>query len=151
MHQNAVDEVDEAATEYLGINRTDTRCLDIIERRGRVTAGDLATESGLTTGAITVALDRLERAGYVRRVRDATDRRRVLVEVTNEGLRRAMECYGPIAREGQAGLEACTDEQLIFIRDFLRDGYDLLAEHAERVRQMARELAREKGGARLSR
>jgi DNA-binding MarR family transcriptional regulator len=148
MHQNAVDEVDEAATEYLGLNRTDTRCLDIIERMGRVTAGQLAAETGLTTGAITAALDRLEGAGYVRRVRDLTDRRRVLVEITDSGLRCAMDCYGPIATEGQASLEALTEEQLELIRDFMRAGYELLTNHAARVRAMARDAARPRAAAR---
>jgi DNA-binding MarR family transcriptional regulator len=141
MHQNAVDEVDEAAIRYLGVNRTDLRCLDIIERRGRVTAGELAGESGLTTGAITTVLDRLAEAGYVRRVRDKADRRRVLVEPTDEARRRSAEIYGPIAEEGTRQLDTYTDEELVLIRDFMRAGRELLTAHAARVREMAERKA----------
>ena len=75
----ANDIADQAVADYLGINRTDARCLDIIERLGGVTAGRLARESGLSTGAVTTVLDRLERSGLARRTSDPGDRRRVLV------------------------------------------------------------------------
>ncbi|HZD79103.1 MAG TPA: MarR family transcriptional regulator, partial [Actinomycetota bacterium] len=64
--QTASDVLDEAAVGVMGINRTDGRCLEIMERSGGLTAGRLASESGLTTGAVTAVLDRLEQAGYVR-------------------------------------------------------------------------------------
>ena len=82
--QNATDRFDQAVADAIGINRTDLRCLDVIQREWPVAAGRLAEQTGLTTGAITTVLDRLERAGYARRVRDPSDRRRVLVEVTPE-------------------------------------------------------------------
>ena len=65
--QNQTDLFDETAAEKMGVNRTDHRCLDILERSGPISAGHLAAASGLTTGAITVVLDRLERSGYARR------------------------------------------------------------------------------------
>ena len=68
--QNATDRFDQAVADAIGINRTDMRCLDVIQREGPVPAGRLAEETGLTTGAITTVLDRLERVGYARRVRD---------------------------------------------------------------------------------
>jgi DNA-binding MarR family transcriptional regulator len=66
--QNATDRFDQAVADALGLNRTDMRCLDVLHREGAVTAGRLAEMTGLTTGAMTVALDRLERSGYARRV-----------------------------------------------------------------------------------
>ena len=77
--RRAGDQLDEAVALQFGLNRTDLRCLGILYRRGRVTAGELAEESGLTPGAITTVLDRLERGGYANRVADPADRRRVLV------------------------------------------------------------------------
>jgi DNA-binding MarR family transcriptional regulator len=136
IHQNGVDAVDEAAAGYLGLNRTDTRCLDIIERRGGVTAGGLAAETGLTSGAITAVLDRLENAGFVERVRDGGDRRKVLVALTDRAHRLAWDCYGPIADEGTAILEGYSDEQLMLIRDFMRAGYELLMQHALRIQTL---------------
>jgi DNA-binding MarR family transcriptional regulator len=88
--QTANDMFDETLTQFLGINRTDGRCIDIIDRAGRVTAGQLAAETGLSTGAVTIVLDRLEAAGYVRRVRDTADRRKVFVEMT-ESIKRITE------------------------------------------------------------
>src|SRR5215218_4227416 len=74
---------DNLAAERLGLNRTDLHCINIIENSGGLTAGELAAESGLTTGAVTGVVDRLERVGYARRVPDPADRRRVKVEVTS--------------------------------------------------------------------
>ena len=70
INQNAADALDAAIAEWLGVNRTDVICLDILARLGTVPAGRLAEESRLTTGAITAVLDRLERAGYVQRLDD---------------------------------------------------------------------------------
>ena len=66
-YQSALDAFDEAVAERLGINRTDLRCLDLLSQHKRLTAGALARASGLTTGAVTFVLDRLERRGLVRR------------------------------------------------------------------------------------
>lgn len=65
--------------ERLGLNPTDHKCAEILSRTGPLTAGELAEHTGLTTGAITGVVDRLERAGFVRRDRDPEDRRRVIV------------------------------------------------------------------------
>jgi DNA-binding MarR family transcriptional regulator len=140
MYQNAQDAFDEAACARLGINRSDARALDIIDQHGKITAGELAKESGLSTGAITTLLDRLERAGYVRRVRDDADRRRVLVELTDEARRRAWEIWGPIAEAGMGGLARYSNEELLFIRDFLRSSREFLSGHLERIKAPPPEL-----------
>ncbi|MGH2460296.1 MAG: MarR family winged helix-turn-helix transcriptional regulator, partial [Chloroflexota bacterium] len=58
----------EAIAERLGMSATEWKCLDVLGRAGPITARELAEQTGLTTGAITGLVDRLERAGYVRRV-----------------------------------------------------------------------------------
>jgi DNA-binding MarR family transcriptional regulator len=71
--------------EQMGLSPTDEKCLDFATRAdGPLTAGRLAELSGLSTGAVTGVIDRLERAGYVRRVRDPHDRRKVLIELLPE-------------------------------------------------------------------
>jgi DNA-binding MarR family transcriptional regulator len=65
--------------DRLGISGRDLECLDMIVLRGRVTAGELAAATGLTTGAVTGLIDRLEAAGLARRERDLRDRRKVFV------------------------------------------------------------------------
>src|SRR3954454_18464718 len=77
---NQDDAFDNLAARRLGVNETDLHCLNIIENAGGVTAGELAAESGLTTGAVTGVIDRLEGKGFARRVPDPADRRRVKVE-----------------------------------------------------------------------
>ena len=81
--QTADDVFDEAVVDFLGVSRSDGRCLDIVDRLGKVTAGRLAAESGLTTGAVTALVDRLERLGYLTRTRDTADRRKVWIEATD--------------------------------------------------------------------
>ena len=70
-YQSAVEKMDEAFCRLLGVNRTDGRCLDVIDQRPGLTAGELATAVGLSRGAVTTALDRLEQRGFVRRTRDS--------------------------------------------------------------------------------
>src|SRR5215831_16503044 len=69
----------QAIADRLGMNVTDHKCADILLRTGAITAGELSRRTGLTTGAITGVIDRLEKAGFVRRAKDAGDRRRVIV------------------------------------------------------------------------
>jgi DNA-binding MarR family transcriptional regulator len=72
----------ELVAAKVGVHSTDLECLDIIMMRGPTTAGALAAATGLTSGAITAVVDRLERAGLVRRQRDAEDRRKVFITTT---------------------------------------------------------------------
>jgi DNA-binding MarR family transcriptional regulator len=89
----AADTVDDAFADYIGVNRTDARCLAILHGEGPMTAGELARRVSLTTGAVTVALDRLEAVGYARRLPDPVDRRRVTVETTPRYRRLARDVY----------------------------------------------------------
>src|SRR5262245_53669405 len=120
-YHGAVEAIDEAACAHMGINRTDLRCLDVLGRAGPMTAGQLAEQSKLTNAAITIVVDRLERIGYVRRVRDTGDRRRVMVEATAKAHRRAWTLYGKVADELNDQLERYTDRELALLRDFLRE------------------------------
>src|SRR5215218_8624580 len=112
---------DNLAAERLGVNRTDLHCLNTVENAGGLTAGELARETGLTTGAVTGVIDRLERAGYARRVPDPEDRRRVKVDVTPKFYARADQIWGPLAADWQARLsERFTAEELERVIEFLR-------------------------------
>src|ERR1700677_862697 len=74
--QIAYDRFHDAVAAYFGINRTDLRCLDILDLSGQQTAGELAAQMGMSTGAVTAMLDRLGKAGYLRRGRDPAGRAR---------------------------------------------------------------------------
>jgi DNA-binding MarR family transcriptional regulator len=143
--QNAVELIDEAACQLAGVNRTDGRCLDIIDQHERMTAGELARASGLTTGAVTTVLDRLERAGHVRRVRDELDRRRIYVEVTPETLQGMHDLYAPLASRSREQMASYTIDELTLLRDFVRLGKEMTLEHAAHLRAMLDERQQREG------
>ena len=118
--RQAADRLDEAVATLYGLNRTDLRCLGILYQRGRVTAGELAEETGLTPGAITTALDRMEKGGFANRVADPEDRRRVLVLSTVAAREVGARIYGEAEVASQRLLEPRTAAELTAIRDYLR-------------------------------
>jgi len=132
--QVASDQMDEAFAALLGVNRTDMRCLDIAHRRGQVTAGDLAREAGLTSGAVTALLDRMERAGYLRRQPDPLDRRKVQVVPTEQIVKLADAIYGQIGKVGQDRQSGMPPAQMQVITQYLRTHAWLNAELAGRLR-----------------
>jgi DNA-binding MarR family transcriptional regulator len=97
---------EEVAARRLGIGVGDLRCLNAIENAGGLTAGELSREVGVTSGAVTGSIDRLEAVGFARRVADPADRRRVRIEVTPEFLARAADIWGPVAADWQRQLAA---------------------------------------------
>jgi DNA-binding MarR family transcriptional regulator len=132
-YQTAVEKMDEAFCRVLGVNRTDGRCLDVIDQRPGLTAGELAKAVGLSPGAVTTALDRLEQHGLVRRTRDSQDRRRVTVEPTEEANRRAWEAYGPLGEMGAPLVEEMSDKDLRTLIRFLRGGTEINEKRAEEL------------------
>ena len=125
---------DKLAAAKLGISVTDLNCLNIVESRHGMTAGELATESGLTTGAVTAVIDRLERAGFARRVRDERDRRKVNVEVTPAFYERARGIWGPVAAEWQQAIaDRFSVGELETIVAFLTEVDALGERHAARL------------------
>jgi DNA-binding MarR family transcriptional regulator len=132
-NQLAVDRMDEAVGRVLGINRTDGRCMDVIQRAGQISAGRLAEEASLTTGSVTAVLDRLAAKDYVRRVPDPNDRRRVLVELTELAEERTWALYGPLAERGHPHLERLTGPELELLIGFLRLGIELNEERATEI------------------
>lgn len=111
----------QAAADVLGLHITDHKCLDIIYRYGAMPAGRLAELTGLTTGAVTGIIDRLEKSGYVRRADDPKDRRRIIVEPTsNKKLERKLEAiFAPLAERMHKLLSSCSDSELTFLLDIL--------------------------------
>ena len=125
----------QAVADRLGMNPTDLQCLNILSETGPVAAGWLAEETGLTTGAVTGVIDRLERAGYAWRERDPKDKRRVIVHPLPE---RARGEIGPLyASIGRSFAEMCSryDEgELALILDFVARSHPLNREETARLR-----------------
>ena len=133
---NQDDAFDNLAADRLGVNETDLHCLNIIQNSGGVTAGELATEAGLTSGAVTGVIDRLEKAGFARRVHDPADRRRVKLEVTPKFYSRAEKIWGPVAKDWSTTLSReFTAEELERITEFLQATNEITRRHMERLRK----------------
>jgi DNA-binding MarR family transcriptional regulator len=132
--QRSTDAFDDAVAQRLDLNRTDLRCLDWLFD-GPKTAGQLAAATGLSTAATTTLVDRLERRGLVQRIRDADDRRKVLVEMTELGWRHTNAYYLPLARDGARMLEQYTESQLRAMRDHLLAATELIDQHRSRIRR----------------
>ncbi|MFB9238598.1 MarR family winged helix-turn-helix transcriptional regulator [Plantactinospora siamensis] len=136
-YQRSLDVFDQRVAEHLGLNRTDMRCLDLILGGRSLSPGELADAAGLTTGGVTTAIDRLERAGYAVRERDAGDRRRVVVRPTDRAWKLAGEVYGSLVQDGEAYLRGLDADTLARLADFLRFATRLEHEHAERLSRKA--------------
>ena len=134
-----IDRLDQAAADRYGLNRTDMRALDITGRTGPLAPTDLARQLGFTTGGVTTVLDRLERAGYIRRRPDPGDRRRQVVETTEATTARDEEVFGDLVRQTGAVLAIYTDEQLLVIQDFLDRTRQLTAGYADALSRTGHE------------
>jgi len=110
----------QAIADRLGMHVTDHKCAGILLRTGPITAGELAQRTGLTTGAVTGVIDRLEKAGFVRRAKDPADRRRVVVEPIQERIEREI---APLFESiGRTMADVCaqySNQELAVIRDFI--------------------------------
>jgi DNA-binding MarR family transcriptional regulator len=137
-NQVAVDALDDAVAAYLGINRTDLRCLDVLLQLKVTTPGELAARLGLTTGSVTAMLDRLERMGYLTRSPDPSDRRKVLVRSAPRAAQAALQLYGPLAEEGFEEVGRYTVAELELLIDFMRRSRALQESHLARIRALPR-------------
>jgi DNA-binding MarR family transcriptional regulator len=119
----------------LGINVTDTRCFELMSRysQGPLTAGDLARATGLTTGAVTGILDRLEKAGLVERFRDPADRRKVFVRPRPEALQRVGRLYQGLAAASLKHASSYSTKQLELIRDYLEGSLQILRDQSSKL------------------
>src|SRR6516165_3537328 len=124
-----IDRLDQAAADRYGLNRTDMRALEILGRVGPLAPTALAHLLGFTTGGVTTVLDRLEKAGYIRRRPDPGDRRRQVVETTEATTARDEEVFGDLIRGTR---------ELLVIRDFLHRFRQLTAAHSDALDSHAR-------------
>lgn len=133
LFQEATDAFDDTAAIALGLNRTDLKCVSIIVRHGPVAAGDIAKLTGLTRGAMTTALDRIERAGYARRRPDPADRRGVLMELTEKGREALDAIWGVYIRDADRFFANYSTAELQTIRRFLEEARTVQDDNRARV------------------
>lgn len=119
----------DTVARLVGLNPTDLECLDLLYLSGPATAGRLAAHTGLTTGATTAVIDRLEGAGYVRRTRDSHDRRVVVVEALPAGIKRIEPLYRRLAQSMDQLHHEYDERQLALVAEYLSRAVDLGATH----------------------
>jgi DNA-binding MarR family transcriptional regulator len=116
----------------LGLNPTDHKALGFIERAGTMTAGQLAELTGLTTGAITGIIDRLEKAGFVQRIRSIHDRRQVMIQPIPERAQAIHQLFESIGQSMMELTEQYSDRDLAIIHDYLTQSIQVI--QAERAK-----------------
>ncbi len=127
-----IDEFDQVLAEQLHLNRTDLRCVDLLFDEP-LSLGRLAARAGVTPAAATTIVDRLTRAGFVRRLPDPDDRRRIAVEVTPQLLRRVAELLGPYVEDAARDTAGYTNAELEVLCLWLGESHDRRAAHIERM------------------
>jgi DNA-binding MarR family transcriptional regulator len=126
----------QAVADELGLYITDHKCLDLIHRFGAMPAGRFAELTSLTTGAVTGMIDRLEKAGYVRRTNDPKDRRKTIVEpISNKRLERKIEMiFMPLHERMHKFLSSFSDSELTLLLDVMTKLIEQTREESRRIR-----------------
>jgi DNA-binding MarR family transcriptional regulator len=126
--------MDEVAARVLGIHTTDLHAGEVLQRSGAMTISDLARAVRLSPGAATALVDRLEAAGLATRVPDSTSRRQILVKPSRQASRRVYSVFAGLIEKGDKFLDRYSAEELLAIRDFLREARTMFIEHADALR-----------------
>lgn len=127
----------QAASQRMGLNPTDGKCLAVLRETGPITAGEMAEIIGVTTGAVTGIIDRLEKHGYVRRAADPHDRRRVVMEPVENATNtpEIQTIFGPLAEATlNEFVNRYSTEELAVVLDFVQRGANLMKEQTARLR-----------------
>jgi len=140
-HSTAVVLFHHAVAERLGLGPTDHKCFDLLRERGSMTGSELAAVTGLTSGAITGVVARLERAGYLRRVPDPHDRRKQIIAPAPQRVRDIQTVVSPIKEDVTALLDRFDTHQLTAIAEFLAHTTDFAYRHAALLRAQKPMLA----------
>jgi DNA-binding MarR family transcriptional regulator len=123
------DAVEKTSASLLGLSPADARCWHLLQQHGAMTAGAVADALGVTSGAVTAMIDRLERGGHVQRTRDTVDRRRVIVDLTDDSRRRSADLYKPLALGIRERLAEYSQRELELLYAFMRWDRERLEEH----------------------
>ena len=130
-------ELDAVGDRFAGLHRlgrTDVRAVVAIMDSARagsaLTAGALGAAVELSSASVTALVDRLERAGHVRRVCDPADRRRVVLEMSDTAMAAGAAFFGGLQRDLVARMADYSDEELDVVRRFLTEMTDVVARHA---------------------
>ena len=139
----------QAVGQLLGVNVTDMKCLDIMTLKGSASPSELAEHTGLSTGATTAMLDRLENAKLIERRPHPTDRRATLVVLSQEAMRKLPAMFESLAKAMETLVLGYSEKELKVLVDFFAKVDVLWKEEREKLQ--TRYGGRERGGRRPSR
>lgn len=123
-----------AVSDRIGLSAVEHKALDLLSRAGALTAGQLSELTGLTTGAITGLVDRLEKAGFVRRDRDPHDRRKVLIQPVLEKMEEEIApLFVSMGQQMEELLSSYSDRELAIIQDFVSRSIAVLQAETKRL------------------
>jgi DNA-binding MarR family transcriptional regulator len=125
-----------AVADYAGLHETDQECLDLLDWTGPITAGEIGVHLGLSSGAVTGLVDRLEAGRWVRRERDPDDRRRVIVQLSDERGAELWALYQPLAETVTAYRDDLSDRDLRIVVEFLEWANETMAEATRHARRL---------------
>jgi DNA-binding MarR family transcriptional regulator len=126
-----------AVAASIGLHPTDQECIDLLDWTGPITAGEIGVHLGLSSGAVTGLVDRLEASGWVHRERDPRDRRRVIVHLSTERGAELWPLYQPLAEAIDGYRNGLAKRDLRVVVEFLEFANEAIAEatrHARRLR-----------------
>ena len=125
----------QAIAEKMNLNASDAECIDFLAEMGPATAGDLAKVTRLTTGAVTSVIDRLEKAGLVKRKNDPHDRRKVIIHIVPRKHEKANRLYAAMATDVHDHFSGLNEQKLKLLRFHTDALTDIFQKHAESVFQ----------------
>jgi DNA-binding MarR family transcriptional regulator len=123
-----------AIADAVGLHQTDQECLDLLDWAEPLTLGEIANHLGLTSGAVTGLIDRLEAGGWVRRERDPLDRRRVFVHLSYERGGELWPLYQPMSDAIDAYRSSLSDDELGIVVRFLEFANQMMADATAHAR-----------------
>lgn len=133
----------DAVADQLGLHVTDLTCLGALRDRGRAGVGELATELGLTTGAVSRVVDRLERGGFVHRIPDPVDGRKVIIELTT--MEPVAGLFAGQAAKITESVANFSEKELRLLLGFVRDRTAVSRDQADRLRREGKPHATRRG------
>ncbi len=124
----------QSVADRVGLSLTDMQCINLLELLGPSTPGKLASSTGLTTGGVTVMLDRLEKAGLVKRQPNPKDRRSILVKVNARKLQKINSFYSGINQRLEAFLSGRSEAEIQSVISFLSSMNAIRAERSPELK-----------------
>lgn len=129
-----------AIAEKVGLSATEHKALDLLSRAGALTAGQLAELTGLTTGAVTGLVDRLEKSGFVKRDKDPSDRRKIVIQPITEKMEREIApLFASMGARMEQLFSRYSTQELALLNDFLTHSITILQEEATKLQEVTSE------------